>query len=239
MGAIEKALECCQSQFQLDPTLEAAIKPLSDAPDTIGSNPSTLDALKSSMEDSIALKYRQLPERARCALGWIMHAMTPLTLSELAIAITITSNTSTPDDQRLPVNLAVQLKNALGPLVGVEGGIVSIRDKQLQDCVRCLINSDQMEQTFSPVPKHKDIAQALLRYLSSEGIVQLAQSQSRGGFRSLQQKCGFDDLVGYAKKWWPTHFTEANIDYETATAILQDTLRNPEFGVWGMRFKFS
>ncbi|KAJ5358197.1 Ankyrin-2 [Penicillium brevicompactum] len=232
IGVIEKALDRCQSHSELALTLEAATKPLSNVSNTIGSYASALEALTSSMEDMIALKYRELPEWARCALGWIMHAITPLTLSELATAISITSNTSTPDEQRLLLNLALQLKDVFGPLVVVESGIVLIHDKQLRDCVRCLINSDQREETSSPVPKHKDIAEALLRYLSSDLILNMAQSQSYSGSSSLQQKGGFADLVGYAIKWWPSHSTEANIDHETATEILRGTIWCTEFGVW-------
>lgn len=238
---IEDAMDQCKSLLQL--SLNVHI--LKDGSPELLSNRrsigSKLQSLPYKVSDLVSKNFQTLPEWARKALGWILHAQRPMRLSELAVAIALIDEKGfikVDDNDRL-LDLPRELSSAFGPLVNIDNHEVRLSHAQVKHCFQEIAKDEQrpkkactdQEVLLQDKPQKKiplvndwDITCVLLKCLRSKEFLSATKKALQKESWERPQGPIFD-LMEYAVLFWPAHYRKAKSQGSHAKEmfhILQD-----------------
>ena len=187
---------------------------------------SELQRLPYEVSGLVSGTFQILPEWARKALGWMLHAQRPMKLNELAVAIALIDKTDDLvhlDEDDILLDLSSHLKSAFGPLVKVENAEAHFSHGQVKHCFLQAVKDERdlkevgaNRQTHSqneiqqklPLLEHWDITCILLKCLGSEEF--LAATKEALQKDSWEKPLGpIFDLMEYAVQFWPAHYRKA------------------------------
>ncbi|TFB02669.1 Ankyrin-3 [Trichoderma ghanense] len=193
----------------------------SSGPRTLRSLESLISNYRPSASDKISSTFQNLSDWGRKALGWITYSKRPLTLDELEIAVAITDESatfsSTCDPKDLPVDLTTDIQSQFGPLIMLEGGEVTFRDRMVKaQFVRSIAAERDVEpilekKASSKIPGDAEITGILLSYLSWQEFatpVRAALQADQGIF--IPPRGRLFDLIAYAVEFLPFHCRASN-----------------------------
>ena len=222
---IEVAMDQCESLLQL--SLNFYI--LKDGSHELLSNrrsiESKLQSLPYKVFDLVSKNIQTLPEWARKALGWILHAQRPMRLSELAVAIVITDKEESikVDENDRLLDLPTELDLAFGPLVNIDNHEVRLSHAQVKYCFQKVVKDEQrpkkackdQEGLLQGKPQKKiplvndwDITCILLKCLRSKEFLSATKKALQKDSWEKPQGPIFD-LMEYAVQFWPAHYRKA------------------------------
>ena len=223
---IEDRLDNCKSHHQLVlniHVLKEGSQGLLSNRKSIGSEVQRLPYEVSSL---VSRTFQILPEWARKALGWILHAQRPMKLNELAIAIALVDKKEEPinlDEDDILLDLPTNLESAFGPLVKVENAEAHFSHGQVKYCFQQAVKDERdlkevgaNKQTHSrneiqqklPLLGHWEITCILLKCLGSENFVSATKEALQQD--SWEKPLGpIFDLMEYAVQFWPAHYRKA------------------------------
>ena len=182
---IEDRLENCESHHQLVlnvHVLKEGSQGLMSNRKSIGSEVQRLPYVVSGL---VSRTFHILPEWARKALSWILHAQRPMKLNELAVAIALVDKKESIylDGNDILLDLPTNLKSAFGPLVKVENAEAHFSHVQVTHCFQQAVKDERdlkevganrqthsrhEKQQILPLLGHWDITCVLLKVLASE-----------------------------------------------------------------------
>lgn len=189
-----------------------------------GQSPLTLNSLESIIKeppltifDEVKMRYEHLSGWGRIALGWILHCKRPLSLAELATAVTLTDKRGnfsfSFDPKSLPVDLAADIRSVFGSLVRYEGEGVVFSDKVVRTHFLELIAEERksgLDINTTSMPKildNVDITGILLRYFSWQELASALDKTLRAKSQGLRQPPGeLFDLIDYAVRFTALHY---------------------------------
>ena len=235
-GKIEDALNKCESLIQLSLNVHT----LKDRSHELSSNRESIylqvQKLPHKVSDLVSKTFQTLPEWARKALGWILHAQRPMKVNELAVAIALIDNNESmklnEDNRRL--DLPTDLKSAFGPLVKVEDNKARFSHEQVKHCFeQCLkdeqepkdigaeqeTQSQHERQQKMPLVCDWYITCVLLKCLRSEELVSVTKNALQENSWEKPQDPIYD-LIEYAVQFWPAHYRKASQQDSHVTELL-------------------
>lgn len=157
----------------------------------------------------------QAPEEGRRALNWIFHALRPLRLRELSVALALdacATSTLTADafewlEQNISWSIAEDLREMLGPVIKVVDDEVHFVHRTFRSFLE---GSPFVDRSYSYT-----IVERCLDYLSIVTPHFESEMMGNGGsrhhltFESGHQLAGF---LPYAVRYWPEHYKLAESD---------------------------
>ncbi|KAL7936011.1 ankyrin repeat-containing domain protein [Trichoderma chlorosporum] len=173
--------------------------------------------------------YTLLSSQAGRVLSWLLFAVRPLHIEELAVAFALGEEHHTLKDVRknMPLNMERDIRNSVGILVKIEGQFVSLANegtkKELQE-------SDDLKKKLGLL-NEADLVQRSLRYLnlvlnSTQWENCLSQTSVKHGSRRYEKpELG---LMEYVCRFWPTHLHHVKVLKETLQLDVIDFLNNLE-----------
>ena len=154
----------------------------------------------------------ELPPWACTALSWIVHALRPLTLEELSLAIAIRETTTAYSEIEHDVSrdIARDLRQVFGGIFSVKHNEICFIHQSVKDYLVTHLTSPS-QNALSMDLTHSDLARRCLKYLSFADIEgQIEYSPPR-----------ISDLVGYAAEYWPEHYHRAEDKERVCGAALE------------------
>ncbi|KAF3902576.1 Ankyrin-1 [Orbilia brochopaga] len=172
---ISDALRRCTNSTDLHIALHS-LRNMDVTPRSLVTFRQHIGTLPLQVKEIVMAWFRSLGGWSRAALGWIMCAKKPLRLNELATAVALTESDGKfgahLDPERLPLDIAAELRSAFGPLLRIENGKVLFSTDTIKECVHGVVAdaqaSPEMEAKLTVIPDDTRIARILLKYLSSE-----------------------------------------------------------------------
>ena len=186
---------------------------------------SKLQSLPYKVSDLVSKNFQTLPEWARKALGWILHAQRPMRLSELAVAIALVDEKESieVDDAERLLDLPAELESAFGPLVNVDNHEVRLSHEQVKHCFQKIVKDGQepkevytgqevhlQDKTQKQIPlvNDWDITCILLKCFRSKEFLSATKKALQKDNWEKPQGPIFD-LMEYAVQFWPAHYRKA------------------------------
>ncbi|TVY76036.1 Ankyrin-3 [Lachnellula suecica] len=164
-----------------------------------------------------------IPEWADETLSWVIHALRPLTLNELAVAISLDGFSQTQESlhQAMPKDIAQDLKDTFGSLLKVDDYEVRISHPSIVDLLRKRDTSDAERISRFSINKNWDITERCLAFLSMDTFHNLEFLQDSALLPDDKSLA----FLEYAVRYWPDHYRMSPKDDECRKRIL-DFLRN-------------
>ena len=190
-----------------------------------------LEKLPLSLEEDYKQALAEIPDKENrwtsSALTWIIHAVRPLKLSEVAVAVALDQNTISLESLRnnIPWDFAEDLNQVIGSLVR----IVDDRCYPIYRTLRRVYshlyasNQDAHFSILSKCLKH-------LEYVAQDNQQPLAQL-SDDGWQTLLSETEYS-LLTYATLYWPQHYKRTFIESAAADRASEFIRSESNFQTW-------
>ncbi|KAJ6262552.1 LOW QUALITY PROTEIN: Ankyrin-1 [Drechslerella dactyloides] len=224
---ISEALGRCTSSTELYIALHS-LRNMDVTPRSLVTLREQIDMLPLQVKESVAAWCNSLGAWPQAALGWIMCAKRPLRLKELATAVALTDSDGKFDAhldlEKMPLDMAAELRSVFGPLLRIENGKVLFSTDTIKECVHGVVVADaqassEKEAKLAVIPDDARITRILLEYLSSEEFTaQIDKALELAEY--IQPEGPQFDLTNYAVQFWPAHYRAVQKhDSQTETVL--------------------
>ena len=214
---IEDKLDSCESHHQLFLNIHVLKEGSQGLLSNRKSICSEVQRLPYAVSDLVSSTFQILPEWARKALAWMLHAQRPMKLNELAVAITLIEKKEESinlDEDDILLDLPRNLKSTFGPLVKVENTDAHFIHGEVKHCFQQVVKEELdlkevgADQQKLPLLGHWDITCILLKCLGSEEFLSATKEALQKD--SWEKPLGpIFDLMEYAVQFWPAHYRKA------------------------------
>ena len=228
---LKEKLYKCENFVHLSVTLDILMERKNTCFATQKAVRSELQALPYDISNQIEIKAQQLPQWARKALGWILHAQRPMGIDELAavIALVDSENTISFDRDEVRFGLAADIKQALDPFLKVESNELCWKHENVRQCFNQVIAAEheqkihQIEaedpaQSRTPHLNHWRITWILLKYLGSDFFINPIEESLKED-TWVQPQGEMFAIMNYAVQFWPAHYRKAKEQGSHAEAL--------------------
>ena len=160
--------------------------------------------------DRIVNKFIELPQWARTALSWIVHAFRPLTCNELSLAVAIHETTTSYSEieNNVPRDIAKDLKQLFGGVLSANHDEIMFIHPSITESFLVYLNSSNPSGLRMGLT-HSDLAKRCLAYLSFADLENTMLSKPAKASSHEYWPPGSSDLLGYAVEFWPEHYRRA------------------------------
>ena len=191
-------------EFQLDAICEeASDKGIEKALERV---PDNMDATYERILNTINEKPRPKRELARKTLMWIAYARRPLSINELAYAISIEIDTKTLEDLESSTPPEEFILDACANLISVDTTYWGARYiRFVHFSVQEFLTSHRSTTFCMGYEAHREIAQACI-------ILTLNIFPKQGDYKYQSDQNAVESLLKYSFKEWPRHLLVANIN---------------------------
>lgn len=237
---LKEKLHKCEDFLQLSVTLNVLTEREHTHYSTEEAVRSDLQALPYDVPDRVTVKIQTLPEWARRALDWIIHAQRPMEITELAAAIALVEDEKLIklDKSKLLLDISANMKQVFDYLVKVENNEVHWSHEQVKYNFRHVIPEGQRKITdrtqSGRTTQHLDhwcIARILPKYLSSEHFIgPMKQAFKQDAWE--KPRGPIFDMMAYAVYFWPAHYRKAKEQGSYAEALFKHLKNSNLIQVW-------
>ncbi|RTE81426.1 hypothetical protein BHE90_004097 [Fusarium euwallaceae] len=156
---------------------------------------------------------RERRQWAKNVLTWVTRSARPLSLEELASALTLDAFDSASKSS-LNQNLARDIQECFGPLIfSLDNGAVQLRHSTVRD-VLTADNGTQREDgrpwyvLDSPEQDHRNITDACVRYLSIPAVQEEIRAACKASSGTQSTFESPSDILSYTIQYWPHHYQQ-------------------------------